>query len=101
MPTDSNQNEGWSALLKDGNLTRISILCLGVWLHAASSMLVATTLPSAVSEFGGAHLVSWAFTLYLLGSILAGSAAGLLIANSGLKQALLGTAALYGMGWAA
>ena len=98
MPTDSNQNEGWSALLKDGNLTRISILCLGVWLHAASSMLVATTLPSAVSEFGGAHLVSWAFTLYLLGSILAGSAAGLLIANSGLKQALLGTAALYGMG---
>ena len=61
-------------------------------------MLGATTLPSAVTEFAGAHLVSWAFTLYLLGSILAGLAVGLLIAHSGLKTALLGTATLYGIG---
>ena len=53
MTIKSNQHEGWSALLEDGNLARISILCLGVWLHAASSMLVATTLPRAVNEFGG------------------------------------------------
>ena len=98
MTEESNQHEGWSALLKSGNLTRISILCLGIWLHAANSMLVATTLPSAVNEFGGAHLVSWAFTLYLLGSILAGSASGLLIARSGLKPALLGAAIFYGIG---
>ena len=98
MVEESNQYEGWSALLKDGNLTRVGILCLGVWLHAASSMLVATTLPSAVNEFGGAHLVSWAFTLYLLGSILAGSVAGLLISRSSLRSALLGTATLYGFG---
>lgn len=98
MAEESNANVGWSALLKDGNLTRISILCLGVWLHAASSMLVATTLPSAVNEFGGAHLASWAFTLYLLGSILAGSATGLIISRSGIKPALLGMAVLYGIG---
>lgn len=98
MVEESIPYEGWSALLKNGNLTQVSILCLGVWLHAASSMLVATTLPSAVNEFGGAHLVSWAFTLYLLGSILAGSAAGLLISRTGLKSALLGTAVLYGVG---
>ena len=54
MAEESIQHEGWSALLKSGNLTRISILCLGIWLHAANSMLVATTLPSAVNEFGGA-----------------------------------------------
>lgn len=98
MPVETNQNNGWSALFIDGNLTRISILCLGVWLHAASSMLVATTLPSAINEFGGAHLVSWAFTLYLLGSILAGSSIGLVVSRSGLKPALLGAAILYGIG---
>jgi MFS family permease len=61
-------------------------------------MLVATTLPSAINEFGGAHLVSWAFTLYLLGSILAGSSIGLVVSLIGLKPALLGGAILYGIG---
>ncbi|MBT4638809.1 MAG: MFS transporter [Deltaproteobacteria bacterium] len=98
MTDELSQNVGWSALLTNGNLTRISTLCLGVWLHAASAMLVATTLPSAVSEFGGAHLVSWAFTLYLLGSILAGSSTGLLMSRLGLKPTLLGTAILYTVG---
>lgn len=98
MTEELSQKVGWSALLTNGNLSRVSILCLGVWLHAANSMLIATTLPSAVNEFGGAHLVSWAFTLYLLGSILAGSSAGMLMARSGLKPALIGTAILHGVG---
>ena len=29
------------------------MLCLGVWLHAADSLLAATVMPSAVAEIGG------------------------------------------------
>ena len=61
------------------------MLCVGVWLHAASSMLAAITLPSAVREFGGGELIGWAFALYLLGSILAGAGTGVLARLTQLK----------------
>jgi len=74
------------------------MLCLAVWLHAASSMLAATTLPSAVSELGGAHLIAWAFTLYLQGSILAGASAGLVVQRFGLRLAFVQSSVLYAIG---
>ena len=95
---NSPKTRGWRALLDSGGLARFSILCLGLWLHAASSMLAATTLPSAVDDIGGAHLVGWAFSLYLLGSILAGAVTGFVVVRSGLRFALLGAATLYGSG---
>lgn len=78
-----------------GQGARLAVLCLGVWLHAASSMLAATTLPSAVRELGGGHLIGWAFALYLLGSILAGAGTGILSRRCPLKLGLIGAAALY------
>lgn len=86
------------ALLSGGNGARLGVLCLGVWLHAASSMLAATTLPSAVREFGGGHLIGWAFALYLLGSILAGAGTGVLARRYPLKFGLVGAAILYMVG---
>ena len=77
---------------------RFVVLCLGIWLHAASSMLAATTLPAAVPEIGGEVLVAWAFSLYQLGSILAGAATGLMVARTGVRIALLGGGVLYGTG---
>lgn len=98
MNNEMTPDTSWSALRQGGGLAQIGILCLGVWLHAANSMLVATTLPSAVTEFGGAHLVSWAFTLYLLGSVIAGAATGLLVSQWGLKPAIMGAVGLYIIG---
>ena len=89
---------GWSEVLSGGNLSKLLLLCFGVWLHAASSMLAATTLPSAITEIGGAHLIGWAFMLYQLGSIVAGTATGLLMARLGLRFALNSAAGLYGIG---
>ena len=80
--------------------TRLAVLCLGVWLHAASSMLAATTLPSAVREFGGSQLIGWAFALYLLGSILAGAGTGILARRFSLKFGLVGAALIYLVGCA-
>lgn len=77
------------------NSLKLILLCFAVWLHASSSMLAATTLPSAVREFGGGNLIGWAFALYLLGSILAGASTGTLMRFTGLRGALTAAALLY------
>ena len=90
--------DSWAGLLGSRLFPRFVLLCFAVWLHAANSMLAATTLPSAVSELGGAHLISWAFTLYLLGSILAGASAGLVSQRFSLRAGFAASAGLYGFG---
>lgn len=99
MMPSSEQAEGtWQAMLEGERLPRFLVLCLGLWLHAASSMLAATTLPRAVIDIGGHQLIGWAFALYQLGSILAGAGAALLVSRAGLRRALLGAASVYGIG---
>ncbi|MEM1197759.1 MAG: MFS transporter [Pseudomonadota bacterium] len=90
--------DSWAGLLGSRLFPRFILLCFAVWLHAANSMLAATTLPSAVSELGGAHLISWAFTLYLLGSILAGASAGLVSQRLSLRSGFAASASLYCFG---
>ncbi len=101
MVTNSNienTGNGWNRLFNADTAPKLAILCFAVWLHAANSMLAATTLPQAIDELGGARLIFWAFTLYLLGSILAGAGAGLCSRQIGLRTSLLLAAAVYGAG---
>ncbi len=93
-----SEPEGWQTLLRSSHLPKLLLLCFAVWLHAANSLLAATTVPQAVSEMGGASLISWAFTLYLLGSILAGASAGLVSKRLGLRLSLMLSAGTYGLG---
>lgn len=79
LPPDEGR---WSDLLQPRYFATTSMLCIGVALYAFNGFLVTTSLPSAVTEFGGAALISWALTLYLAASIVAGASAAL------LKQAL-------------
>lgn len=94
----SMEERGWRVLLRSSHLPKLLLLCFAVWLHAANSLLAATTVPQAVKEMGGAALISWAFTLYLLGSILAGTSASLISNRFGLRRSLMGSAAVYGLG---
>ena len=68
---------GWSENLNRAYASRLILVCLGVWLHAADSLIVATMLPSVVAEIGGKALVTWTSVLYEVGSIVAGTASGL------------------------
>ena len=74
------------------------LFCLGVWLHAADSLLAATTMPSAVQEIGGVAYISWTIALYQLGSIVAGAVTGLLAARHGLRGTTIASAAVYAIG---
>ncbi|WP_454814513.1 MFS transporter [Labrys neptuniae] len=73
-------------------------LCLGVALFAFNSLLVSTALPSAIDELGGASLIAWSVSLYLIFAILGGSIAALLKARHGARAALIGAALLFTAG---
>ncbi|SMC91426.1 MFS transporter [Rhizobium sp. RU36D] len=85
----------WADLLAPRYAMTTSMLCLGVALYAFNGFLVTTSLPTAVEEFGGAALISWALTLYLAASIVAGASAALLKQALGGKATLLLAALLF------
>jgi MFS family permease len=76
----------------------VAVLCLGVWLHAADSLLAATVMPSAVAEIGGVAFIYWTVALYQLGSIVAGAITGILALRLGLRAAMTVAALIYGIG---
>lgn len=91
---------GWKAMIKGDHLAPFLMLCLGVWLHAADSLLVATLMPDAVAEIGGAAFIGWTIALYQVGSIVAGASNALLVIRHGLRPVMVGAALLFGLGCA-
>ena len=89
---------GWADLLTREYATKIATLVLAVWLHASNSMLTSTTMPSAVSDIGGLNLLHWTFSLYLIGSIIAGASVGLLVVKSDIRTTMIQSALVYAVG---
>jgi len=88
----------WRSLHASGLLGRFVVLCFGIWLHAADSLVTATIAPAIVDDLGGVAFINWTIMLYEVGAIIGGAAAPLLCRRAGVKR-LLGSAALvYGGG---
>lgn len=96
-PADVTQEaEGrWRELLQPDALVAAVTLCLGVALFAFNEFFVSTALPTAVAEFGGAALLSWAFTLYLVFAIVGGTLAANLKARFGARSTLIAAALVF------
>ncbi len=94
----SNERVGWLELLTREHLPSLLLICLGVWLHAADSMLVATMMPAIVAEIGGQTLVGWSIALYEIGSIVAGAASGVLALRYGVRPPMAFAAILFAAG---
>jgi MFS family permease len=77
----------WADLLAEGRLPRFALICLGVWLNAADSLVTATIMPSVGADLGGYAYFSWATAGYLVGAILAGASSGRLSEMFGLRAA--------------
>ena len=88
----------WADVLGEGRAPRFILICLGVWLNAADSLVTATIMPSVGRALGGYAYFGWATAGYLLGSVMAGASAGLLARKFGLRRATAATAALYAVG---
>jgi predicted MFS family arabinose efflux permease len=87
MSESAAASNSWADLLAEGRLPRFALICLGVWLNAADSLVTATIMPSVGADLGGYAYFSWATAVFLVGAILAGASAGRLSEMFGLKAA--------------
>src|SRR5260221_7616107 len=94
----ATERSAWRELGDTGRLPQFILLCLGVWLHAADTLVTATIMPAVVEDIGGVAYVNWTISLYQIGSILAGAATGALSRRLGLRRMLIAAASIYGLG---
>jgi hypothetical protein len=88
----------WADVLGEGRAPRFVLICLGVWLNAADSLVTATIMPSVGRALGGYAYFGWATAGYLLASVLAGASSGLFARRFGLRRATAMAAGLYAVG---
>ena len=100
MSTAAPVSGSWADVLAEGRLPRFALICLGVWLNAADSLITATIMPSVGRSLGGYPYFGWATAGYLLGSVLAGASSGVLALRFGLRSATAAAALLYAAGCA-
>jgi MFS family permease len=77
---------------------RFALLCVGVWLHSADTLVTATIAPAVVLDLGGVAYINWTISLYEVGAIIAGAAVGMLCLRFGIKRVFLGATLIYGSG---
>ena len=95
MTEGKTQHVPWTTLTQEGHLSRILLLCFGVWLYAADSTLVATVMPVAVEDIGGIPYLSWTYSLYQIGSVVTGAIAGLMVLRTGIAKAQILAGVIY------
>lgn len=89
------QSKGWSLLLVEGRLARFALICLGIWLNAADSLMTATIMPSVAADIGGYAYFAWTIAGFILGAILAGATAGQVSLRLGLRSGMGLAACVY------
>jgi MFS family permease len=99
--SDDELRTSWSELLTPAYATPLALVCLGIWLHAADELVIATLTPSMVAELGGAELISWMLALYEMGSIISGALSALAAIRFGVRLPMAFAAVLFGLGCAA
>ena len=97
-PSLEKSQNGWADLLADGRLPRFALICLGVWLNAADSLVTATIMPSVGVQLGGYAYFSWATAGFFVGAILAGASAGRISELMGLRGATAVAGAIMAAG---
>lgn len=90
----------WNDFLAEGRAARMALICLGVWLNAADSLVTTTVMPSIGRQLGGYAYFSWATAAYMVGAILSGATAARLSAMMGLRRAMVAAGLLTAVGCA-
>ncbi|MBM3584921.1 MAG: MFS transporter [Alphaproteobacteria bacterium] len=98
MNSSANPPPTWDELLFGRYAAVAWTLCLGTAMHATAWYILATALPSTVADVGGAALVSWVVSIYLVASIVTGSASGLLKSRYGSRPVVVVAATVFLIG---
>jgi MFS family permease len=94
------RGEGWSDLISEGRGPGFALICLGVWLSAADSLVTATIMPSVGRSLGGYAYFGWATAGYLLASVVTAASAAFVGRVFGLRRGAAAAALLYAGGCA-
>src|SRR5882672_4051754 len=78
--------------------SRFALLCVGVWLHSADTLVTATIAPAIVEDLGAIAYINWTISLYEVGAIIAGAAAAVMCLRFGIKRVFIGATLLYASG---
>jgi hypothetical protein len=89
---------GWREILNRQYASPLLLVSLGVWLHAADGLIVATMMPEIVSDIGGDAYVAWTVALYELGSIVTGAVSALLVLRAGIRPPMMLAALVFALG---
>lgn len=76
----------WGALLRDGNAGRSAVVGGGMIIHAISTFVVVTILPSVVRDIGGLRYFAWSTTLYVVASLFGGALCARTLARIGPRD---------------
>ncbi len=79
------RHNGWLELLRGDNAARSAVIGGGMIIHAISTFIVVTILPSVVRDIGGLRFFAWSTTLYVLASMLGGALCARLLARVGAR----------------
>lgn len=88
----------WREVLNKKYASPLLLVCLGVWLHAADGLIVATMMPAIVTEIGGEAYVAWSIALYEIGSIIAGATSALMVLKLGVRKPMQYAAIMFAVG---
>ncbi len=88
----------WRHLLSTDKLSRLALICLGIWLNAADSLVTSTIMPSIARDIGGYAYFAWPVAAYALGAIVGGAIAGWWAHVYGLRAAQISSALMYAAG---
>lgn len=88
----------WRHLLSTDKISRLALICLGVWLNAADSLVTSTIMPSIARDIGGYAYFAWPVAAYALGAIAGSAIAGWSAQVYGLRAAQIFSALVYAAG---
>jgi MFS family permease len=98
--TEPTRSLGWGDFFAEGRAVRLALICLGVWLNAADSLVTSTIMPTVSRDLGGYAFFSWATAAYMVGAILSGAMAARLSARMGLRNAMVAAGLITAAGCA-
>jgi MFS family permease len=91
-------DHGWRSLFRREWISTLIVLLGGVLLQSMNILMLATILPSIVSELGGIAILSWPTTAYLALSIVAASCAGMLATRIGARTVYCAGVSVFCLG---
>ena len=96
--TTKSASVPWRDVLNKKYASPLLLVCLGVWLHAADGLIVATMMPDIVRDIGGEAYVAWSIALYEIGSIIIGATSALLVLKLGIRKPMVYMASIFAFG---